>query len=130
MGELVRGWKLAWGLGVALACATPGEAETRQWTTRVESLTIGSGGESVDLRDLRSTCNPLTLTLALSAGAPQMRKCLPEGETRRVSLEIEAGTLVSSRVEPDDAIARCVVEALAKAPLGSLTCAFEADASR
>jgi hypothetical protein len=117
------------GLAGAAVAAEGGEAagsDAPRWTTRIDSLTVGSGERTATFEDLRSTCGAFLLPFALGAVAPAVRECLPGSEKRRVSLAFAAGRLTSSSVEPDDDVGRCVTSALGRAPLGSAPCALEA----
>ena len=94
------------------------------------TLTVGSGGENATFTELRSTCGAFGLTLALSIAAPDVRKCLGATDTRHIAIDLNAGELVSSSVQPDDATGQCVLAALGGGKLQSLSCAIEADVSR
>jgi hypothetical protein len=126
--------QLAWIALVALASALPAASEPAggepRWSTTFGSLTIGAGAETATFRDVRSTCNALRLTLAFGSAAAEVRRCLPEPETRRVYLQIEAGHVVSASADPGDDRGDCVTKALADAHLGGLTCTLEASVSR
>lgn len=115
---------------VAQARETQAAPPQPQWTTSIGSLTIGSGDQTATFEEVRSTCSALPLGLAFGAAAGAVRACLDADAVRRVSLAVDGGRVVSSRVEPDDVAGRCVATALGRAPLGSLTCVFEANVSR
>jgi hypothetical protein len=101
-----------------------------RWSTEIGSLTIGAGSETATFRDVKSTCNALRLTVAFASAAGGVRACLPVPETRRIRLRIDGGQVMSSRVDPDDVIGRCVTAALGSAHLDGLTCELEANVSR
>lgn len=100
------------------------------WTTRIGSLTIGSGEQTATFRNVRATCGPFPLSLTFGVAAAGVRECLSDADTRRVTISVVEGKLASSSVEPDDATGRCVASALGRAPLRDLTCTFEAAVSR
>jgi TPR repeat protein len=112
------------------SASTPEEAAAPRWTTSIGSLTIGSGDQTATFKDVRSTCSAIPLSLAFGAAAADVRECLSGSDTRRVSVAVRGGRLASSSVAPDDAAGRCVTSALGRAPLGDLSCAFEATVSR
>jgi TPR repeat protein len=101
-----------------------------QTSTTIGSMQIGQGGETVTLSDVRSSCGMLRLTLAFGSTAAAVRQCLGDSDTRRVTLMIEDGRIVSSTVEPDDSVGRCVTGALGRAHIEGLSCGLEASISR
>jgi hypothetical protein len=124
---------LAWmGLASSAAAADGAEAsgsaqgDAPRWTTRIGSLTVGSGERTATFEDLRSTCGGFLLPLALTAVAGDVRACLGGAGERRVSLAFDGGRATSSSAEPDDDVGRCVTSALGRAPLGKAPCALEA----
>ncbi len=127
------GWQTACETVEGLAKATreehAGESDFQAKTT-VGSMQVGQGDETATLNNVRASCGMLQLTLAFSVAAPSIRQCLGTSDTRRVRLLIENGHVTSSSVEPDDSVGRCVVGALDRARIESLTCRLEADVSR
>jgi hypothetical protein len=114
----------------AVVASEPGEEAESRWTTSIGSLTIGSGDETATFTDVRSTCNALRLALAFGTAAAEVRKCLPDAESRRVRLDVDAGQVTSATVDPDDEKGRCVAQALSGAQLTGLTCTLHASVSR
>jgi len=112
------------------AASEPAAGEERRWSTRIGSLTIGSGDETATFSDVSSTCDAPRLVLAFGTAVADLRRCLPGDERRHIRLEVENGRATSWTADPDDDAGRCVTTALRSAHLGGLTCAIEAIASR
>ena len=106
------------------------EPSVTKWTTTVGTMTIGSSDRTATFRNVKSTCGMFSMTIAFLTAAGDVRDCLPESESRHVSLEIQKGKLTSASTDPDDEVGRCITAGMGRAALGNLTCTLEAEISR
>jgi hypothetical protein len=124
------GWSMS-GENVSFSTRKkPSEEDDSSASTMIGSMQIGQGDETATFSDVRSSCGMFKLTLAFGSAAAPVRQCLGGSDTRRVTLVVEDGRIASSSVDPDDAIGRCVTNALARARVDGLTCKLEAIVSR